>query len=226
MASTTLQLGSGWGPSVAVLALLAVGLRLWRGSIPRFLWATLALLGTLWLIGAAAAHPPARVPDSARYIYPGAIAVLLVAVEAARGVRIQRRGMTILYIVAAISLATNIALLRDGSRDRAEGRPSGSGGAHRRRAGPGTVWRDTSPPPSGCVRSSGRPGTENTATGYLAAVREFGSPAFSLPELREQGELTRDDVDAALADANGILLRPTSPPTGHCRATGGRPDGG
>ena len=49
------RLGTGWGPTVAVLALLALGLRLWQGSIPRFLWATMAVLGTLWLMGAAAA---------------------------------------------------------------------------------------------------------------------------------------------------------------------------
>ena len=35
----------------------------------------------------------------------------------ARGVRLRRRGMTILYAATAISLATNIALLRDGSRE-------------------------------------------------------------------------------------------------------------
>ncbi len=55
-------------------------------------------------------------PQKSEYMFPATIAVLLVAVEAARGVRLQRRGMTILYAAAAIGVATNIALLRDNSR--------------------------------------------------------------------------------------------------------------
>ncbi len=134
-------LGNGWGPPVALLAFLALGLRLWQGSISRYLWATIAVLGTLWLIGAAAAAPPFRLPESSRYLYPGAIAVLLVAVEAARGVPIQRRAMMILFAVAAMSVATNIALLRDGSRPARSRTPTDSSGSHRRRARPRTSWR-------------------------------------------------------------------------------------
>ena len=208
------RLGTGWGPTVAILALLALGLRLWQGSIPRFLWALMAVLGTLWLMGAAAAHPPARLPDSPRYIYPGAIAVLLVAVEAARGVRIQRRGMTILYAVTVVSLATNIALLRDGSGNTREN-------ARLLRAELAAVELDRGrlgpnfPTAFGVRQVLRATGDGERATGYLTAVRQYGSPAFSLQELRTQGELT-GDVDRAIADANGILLRPTSPPRGHC----------
>ncbi len=215
------RLGTGWGPTVAFVALLALGLRLWQGSIPRFLWATMALLATLWVLGAAAASPPQRVPDTARYIYPGAIAVLLVAVEAARGVRIQRRGMTILYAVVVISLATNIALLRDGSKSaRTNSRLSRADltalELDRGRLGPNF------PIAFGMRAKLRETGEGNTATGYLAAVRQFGSPAFSLPELRTQDDLTRHEADAAVADANGILLTPTSPARGQCAQIRGK----
>ena len=212
--------GTGWGPPLAILALAALGLRLWQGSIPRFLWATLAVAGALWLIGAAATAPPARVPDSPRYLYPSSIAILLVAVEAARGVRIQRRGMMILYVIAAISLATNIALLRDGSktlRMQADVARADFTAIEldRGRLGPNlpTIGFGL----GGVLRTTGE---GDVATGYLAAVRQFGSPAFSLPELRAQDESTRDEADAALADANGISLRPTGPPAGRCVSTG------
>ena len=63
--------------------------------------------------GGGGGTPPVRVPSASRYVYPTAIATLLVMAEAARGVRLQRGAITILYAVAAISLATNIALLRE-----------------------------------------------------------------------------------------------------------------
>ncbi|MEK6273002.1 MAG: hypothetical protein AABM42_10205 [Actinomycetota bacterium] len=108
------DLASNWGPVVAIAALVALAWRLRRGNVPKWLWALMAVPATLWVIEAArGVYPPFRVPQSSRYIFPVTIAVLLVAVEAARGRRLGRGGVLALYAVAAISLATNIALLRD-----------------------------------------------------------------------------------------------------------------
>jgi len=217
------QLGFGWGPVIALAALFALGLRLRQSPISRFLWATMAVLGALWLMGAAAADPPVRIPSASRYVYPTAIATLLVMAEAARGVRLQRGAIAILYAVAAISLATNIALLRD------------SAGVLRRVA---VVYRadltaldlDRGRLPTNPTIAMDRvlrlTGDGNVASGYLQAVREFGSPGFSLSELRAQGEQARREVDTVIANANGIMLRPTGPPKGHCADAEGTPGRG
>ena len=200
------SLGSGWGPVIAVAALALFSLRLSRGSNPRWLWATMAVLGTLWLMGAVAALPPIRVPQKSEYMFPATIAVLLVAVEASRGVRLRRRGMTILYAVTAISLATNIALLRDGSREfRAT-----------------TTVNRSSLTVAELAGAAGRPPLGYEAN-YLDAVRRFGSPAFSPAALRTQGEATRDRVDDNLAGRLGLGLQPGSAPGTPCRSVAGRP---
>jgi hypothetical protein len=69
-------------------------------------------------------------------------------------------------------------------------------------------------------------GQENVATGYIEAVRQYGSPAFSLPELRAQRERVRARADAALADGLGMRLLPTSAPARHCQRISGQSGGG
>ena len=197
--------GSGWGPAIAVAALVGLGWRLSRGNIPRWLWATMAVLATLWLMGAAAALPPVRVPYKSEYMFPATIAVLLVAVEAARGVRLRRGGMTILYAATAISLATNIALLRDGSR--------------KFRAA--TTSIRTSLTISELASAAGRP--PSGYANYLDAVRQFGSPAFSPATLRTQSEATRDQVDDDLAGRLGLQLQLGSAPAAPCQSVAGGP---
>ena len=85
------------GPALAVIALAALGWRLRRGNIPEWLWAAMAVPATLWVIGARWIACRASCADDSRYIFAGTLAVLLVAAEAARGVRIGRDGMLVLY---------------------------------------------------------------------------------------------------------------------------------
>ena len=203
------SLGSGWGPVIAVAALACLGWRLSRGNIPRWLWATMALLATLWLMGAAAALPPIRVPQKSEYMFPATIAVLLVAVDASRGVRLTRRGMTILYAATAISLATNIALLRDGSREFRATTTVKPNHSHR----------------AELAGAAGRPLLGYEAN-YLDAVRRFGSPAFSPAALRAQSEATRDQADTISPRGLGSNFNraPRQAPRAD-RSRGGRPTG-
>ena len=212
------SLGSGWGPVIAVAAVALFGWRMWRGQIPRWLWAAIAVPASLWILGAASAAPPIRVPQKSEYMFPATIAVLVVAVEAARGVRLQRRGTTILYAVAAMSVATNIALLRDNSRQ----------------------FRDTTTlnrssltaiEIAGRQHSAELPASLSAMTGrlddanYFDAARQFGSPAFSLAGLRTQSEITRARVDGILAESLGLRLRSgsTPSPSTPCRSFKGSP---
>jgi hypothetical protein len=212
-------LGEGWGPLVAVVALIALGWRFWRGNITKWLWAAMAVPATLWTLEASA-FSMFRAPGSSRYMFTGAIAVLLVAVEAARGVRLGRRGIVILYVVAAISLMTNIALLRDSSAQFRRMAISERADLSAVELGGGRVSPRLTTPVLPAVLL--RTGKQNIATGYIEAVRQYGSPAFSLPELRAQAEPIREQVDAALADTFGLRLQPTSAPAGNCQPVTGQ----
>jgi hypothetical protein len=97
-----------------VIAALAFALRLLRGNLPRSLWVSLGILLTVWVAGGLVVDD-LRGPDSARYMYFGAVGVILVASAAATRVRFTRFGLAILFGVAAIGLATNVALLRERS---------------------------------------------------------------------------------------------------------------
>ncbi len=215
-------LGTPWGAVVAVVALVALGWRLWQGNITRWLWAVMAVPAALWAIHAATAMPEvgSRVPQNPRYIFAATIAVLLVAVEAARGVRLGRTGTLVVYGAVAISLATNLVLLRDGSATLRES-------ASRMRTNMTAVeitGGRIGPRFMGLLRAALREsGQQDVATGYVEAVREFGSPGFTLPELRAQSEPLREQADHLLADSLGIGLEPApGRPTG-CERVRTRP---
>jgi hypothetical protein len=219
--------GSGqpiWGPVIAVAALVALGWRVWKGGVSRWMWATMAIPATLWVIGAAAVLIPIRVPESPRYLFPATVAVLLVAVEAARGVRIGRGALLAIYGLVAIGLATNIAQLRNSSVQFRDVASATRGDLASVQIGAGRVPEHLS---TGLLASVLREnGTGDIATGYIEAVRAYGSPTYSLPELRAQPEATRERVDATLADGLGLRLRPTNAPASRCRRISGGPGEG
>ena len=62
-----------------------------------------------------------------------------------------------------------------------------------------------------------------TAEEADAAVREFGSPAFSLSQLKAQPEPVRQEADRLLADNLGVRLGPTAAAPNGCRKIRGEP---
>jgi hypothetical protein len=218
-------LETGWSSIVGAIALAALAWRLWQGHIQKWLWATIAIPTTLWAIGSLGAlDTPLDVPESTRFIFPGTIAVLLVAVEAAQGVRLGRGVLVLLYVVAAVGLATNVRLLADGSAGLRDGLAVQRAGLTSVEISQGRVGDELG---SGLVGAMLRfTGEGNVATGYLAAVREFGSPAFSVPELRAQPEHIRQEADRLLADNLGISAAPNSGPATGCRPITGAPGEG
>ena len=88
-ASVTEVGGQAWAMILAGVALVALVLRVWRGGpLPRTFWPFVAAaLGYWTLLGLAD-----REPDGARYLYVGAVLVLLIAADAARGWRPGRLG--------------------------------------------------------------------------------------------------------------------------------------
>ena len=196
----------GWGRVLAALAVVALVVRIKRGSVPPILWASLGVVLTYWALGALAAGTTARAPYAVRYMYTGAIGVLLVATAAAGIVRFSRLGLVALFAVAALSITTNLAFLRDG----------------------GTLFRNQYSAPTRTqfamielardrVEPGYDPGLEfpeqsqalSPAATYLDVVDAYGSPAFSLAEVDRQSEGVREYADLVLASALDLRLQPS-----------------
>jgi hypothetical protein len=200
-----------WGRALAVPVVVALVLRIRRGDLPPSLWVALAIVLTWWALGALAYYE-ARPPDSVRYVYMGSVGVLLVAAAAAGAVRFSRLGLAVLFGACAISLATNIALLRDGAEffrgtsatleaefamlelARAEVDPAFT---------PADVPGNDSPAAL----------VDAPAADYFTIVDQYGSLAPSLPVLDGESEGVRADADRVLAAALGLRLEPGAPPT-------------
>jgi hypothetical protein len=200
------------GPALAVLAVIGLGWRLWRGSVPAMLWAALGIVLTLWLMGAISTAG-IRVPDSPRYLYPGAVGVLVVAAWAASGVRWRQPAVIAVFLVAAIGVMTNIALLRDfGSANRAvatEERAELAGlELANGEANPDYIPADAAFP---LMFSFGG----ELATGaFLAATDRYGSIGYSVEELRGLDEELRTRADKTLVGALALGLTPGEPGAG------------
>lgn len=211
------------GGVLAFVALLGLGLRLRRGEIPPAFWAAVGVLATIWLSQALAASS-SRPPDSSRYMFPGAIIVLLVAVEALRDVNWHRAGLVALFAFAIVGAATNLAQLRDvGTVLRSVYAPEVRAGATALDLagansasnfelpslpeGQGTVIANDVSPfslPFWFERANGR----EPVPLYLAAARRYGNLGDTPEEIRSETEVVRTQIDAVLATALGLELEP------------------
>lgn len=203
---------NGWGIALAVIATAALALRVRRVGASPWLGAFLAALLVYWGLIALA---PDRPPDSSRYVFVGAALVLLVAAEAARGLRPSRAVLAGLAVLIAVSLPLNITKLFDGRTYQVSD-------ARANRAHYAMVElaaaSDTDP---GALASSGRDvffGLEPGA--YLEAARHRGSIADTLDELRTRDQAIRARADETLAALYRLELQPAPAPSGpgECRS--------
>lgn len=111
----TLAPSTGVGPALALAALTALGWRIFRGGAWPGLWIAIAIALALFAAQTLAWGGIVRYPEMPRYLYPGLIVVLLVAVEAARGLAWSRTAFVILWLVTGVSMLTAFALLREKS---------------------------------------------------------------------------------------------------------------
>ncbi len=201
-----------FGKALAVLATLALLARLRLGAIPRTLWAWIAVLLFYWVTMGAAERPP----QGSRYIFFGAVGVLLVAAEAFSG-RVGNRIKAAVVVLVLLALPANIAQLRSGAEDDTLHRDAEVSRAEFAmlelagdRVDPAyVVSSDANVSAVGGGLFIGIP------TGaYLRSVERNGSPAYSLEELREQPEELRKIADIALAGAIGLEPKAISRPPG------------
>jgi len=194
---------SAWGRILTALALVALAIRIRRGSVPPSVWAFLGIGLSYWILGALASGA-FRTPHSVRYMYVGAVAVLLVGVAAVPPIRLSKRGLAILFAIAALCLGSNLVLLRDAGkrfRDYSAGVQSQLAVLELARD---RVDPDFDPPEASLVTAP--------ASAYFAVLDRYGSGAYSLAELQRQDEGVREAADRGLADA--LELRLEASPAG------------
>ena len=225
--NATIQIEPGWGRALGLVAIALVAVRIARGNVPRAMWATLALLLAFWA-SLALGFGPGRTPDQSRYIYPGAVLLFLVAGTALTGIRVPRKGVIAVLVVAALAVTTNIRQLHDGEvfledysqRVKAQLAMLELGGD----AIPPAYDPRTDPALAEVVPAQ----LPLQAGSYQLAVERFGSVGFSPDEVLEQRASVREGADQVLASALAIGLTPAAGGGGaeNCDVTAAETPGG
>ena len=157
---------------------------------------TLSFLLALALGRAGSTYPP----FTSRYVYVTAVFMLLLGVELARGVRLDRRWLAVLGLLVALSAWGNYGLFRDGlhqfERSADDLMPKV---AALEIAGPSIR-------PDFRVKEGIFPWV--VAFTYFPAVRDFGSPADSPAELLRRAPPERRAADETLVQALEIRPQP------------------
>jgi hypothetical protein len=211
-----------WGlPLLIALIALAVYGQVRRPGVSVRFWPVAAAVAASWLL-AAFNSMPGREAYQTRYMYAGGVFVLLLAAELLRGVRLGRRGLIAMALVAVAAVSSNLALLREGSRwlrDQAV--------LTRADLAAIEIARRTVDP--NFALSPEVAGTGSLAIvgagSYLRAERAHGSPAYTAAELARAPEAGRRQADIVLSQAlplstkTYIGARPS--PRGDCRTLPG-----
>jgi hypothetical protein len=182
-----------------------LALRLSRRPIPPSLWAWMAVVLFYWVTMGAAARPA----EGMRYVFFGAVGVLLLAAESVAG-RIGKRMTAGAVVIALLALPANIAQLRSGSDDDTlhhDARVSRAEFAMLELAGSRVEPEYVASADPNVAAAGGGLFIGIPAAAYLRSVQRNGSAAFTLEELSDQPEELRRIADVTLADA--IALEPT-----------------
>jgi hypothetical protein len=196
---------TSWGVPLALIAFAALVWRVRRGGLGRWFWPYAAIPVFFWL-SIVVAIEPNRYPNSDRYIYGGAVGLLLLAAEALRRTRWSPTVLVSLLAASVVALTGNIAQMRqDGSIAR------NSGAQVRAVLTSIELARDRV---SASFLPPKLPYEDLLITWgggvkpYLRAVdRNSGSFAFTVPQLRQQTESVRALADRTLVAALRIHLR-------------------
>jgi len=194
--------------ALAALAVICVAVALLerrdRGTVRRQLrraatagiWPVLTASVTFWAL--AGLNSSGRQPLESRYMYVGAILILLLAADLLVGVRIGRRALIAAGIATAAIVALNLVPLFEGGEYLEEQTVY-----TRADLGAVEIARNSVPPTFGFDPSiAGTFGLINVKAGpYQALVEEDGSPAYTPTELANASEFGRRQADVVLAQA-------------------------
>ena len=193
---------------LAVLVIVVIHRR--RRISPRFAAVLVLPVGYWALTGLSRAQ--LQEPDASRYLYPGAVFVVLVLAEVCRRTTLARTRPAIACL--ALALVVTVGFSIHGNLDELDAGAAG--------------LRDTSQVLEAelgaleAIRTHVDPGFRPdpqrapvlVAGGYFRAVDDLGSPADSLADLRHRPERLRSAADAVLTAALAITLQPSSAPPG------------
>jgi hypothetical protein len=208
-------LGIEWGRSLTILTAVVLVLVIVRGAAltPRI--AALAVAATSFWAITAIARAGVADPTSSRYVYPGAVVLLLIGAELARDARPPSpRVAWIVGAVVTIAAVGGLAGFRDGGqrlRDQTALVSSELGALE-------LVGRSAAPDfePDPQIAPQVRAGP------YLDAVRDLGSPSDSLARLRRAPPQRAAAADRVVLEA--LHVRPA--PAGRCPAGSATLDAG
>jgi hypothetical protein len=176
--------------------LVAISAWTQRRVTPR-LAALIATPLAFWLL-TAYGRAQVNEPGASRYVYPGAVWVLLVLGEAWNGRRVPNWGVALVALAVAFSLTGNIAEIGH----YADGL---SGIARTQRSELGALDLTPSTVPPGYQPDQTR-APQITAGRYMSAARDFGTPGDSVAQIRAASETDRIEADRVLAEGSGLVL--------------------
>lgn len=196
--------GLDWGRPLAVAL---GGLALWRayrvGHLPRSFWVFLTIGLAFWVLGGFDLKP-GRVPWASRYQLLGGAFVLLVAAELLRGVPLGRRLLGPALVVVAASVASNSLFMHEAYESYASSTEIVRGNLTALE-----IARNTVDPAFFLEEEFADTGFDHIDAGsYFAAVDDFGSPAYTIAELRRSGEPARFAADKVLLNALRVAVEP------------------
>jgi hypothetical protein len=180
-----------------VIELLAIGVVVWlmrrRGPIPRTFWPPLGILIALW-IELGIVLEPGRTAAESRYLYAGALVLLLVVIEMLRGVKTTRLTVAIALALTGAAVVGNMARFHEGRQDldaiQKEARADMTVIQLAGQNGDQAFTPNLDAPYL-------VPGALDLNTGpWLEVVDRYGSSADSKPQLRRQAETVREEADA------------------------------
>jgi len=111
--SGALPPGAMAGPALALVFLGWAGWRISRGGLRPWLVVAIAVTLAMFASQLLIWEPGGRQPAEARYLFPGAFAVLIVLVETVPGLRFSRLAFVALWLVALSGLSVNAVIARD-----------------------------------------------------------------------------------------------------------------
>lgn len=184
------------------------------GGLSRTFWPILAMILAYW-VELGLILVPGRTAAESRYSYLGVMLLLLIAVEVLRGIKAS-------YVAIAVAASLTVAAVVGNLARFHEGRAFLDLISHRELADmtvielAGTNADPWFIPMTDAATIVPPPLTLNVGP-WQAISNTYGSSAYSLPELREQGEGIRNEADLLAVKLMNLRLVPTQGTPRGCR---------
>ena len=197
--ASLLGLAAEWGVPLVVLLVVVGALRLARAPLTPLLAASVAGALTFWGL-TALSRAQLNDPDASRYLYPGAVLVVLVVAELARDARLRPAAWVVVGVLVGGAALSGYGALRDGAAHLQDWSSYVRAELGALQLAGVTVDPNYQPDP---LRAP-----DIRAGQYLDAIRGLGPAGDSPDQVRREGEPQRQTADQVLARTLGLALGP------------------